>query len=805
MSFPGTPSTLTINVPASTAPGIYTILCTASGTLSQTFQVFLNVVASLPAQAPQSVLHSFDSTSLPVSLIQASDGNFYGVDTNGGANLAGELYRMTPAGAVTPLYNFCSNGDPSTYTCPDGQNPTTLIQGGDGNFYGTTYAGGASGGGTVYQMTPSGTLTTLYNFCSVAPCSDGGFPQALIQGSDGNFYGTTMNGGAISALYGASYGGTVFQLTPSGTLTTLYNFDYMDAAYALIQGSDGNLYGTTLMGGANSDGSVFQLTLSGTMTTLYSFSLSDGRQGSNALIQGADGNFYGTMPFGGPNDAGTFFQLTPSGVLTTLHSFCSDSPCLDGSTPGAGATWANGSSALIQGGDGNFYGTAESGGAGSGGTVYQMTPSGTLTTLYNFCFESSCSDGYQIFALIQGSDGSFYGTTRYGGANNYGVIYSLSPSPAVPAPVQLSFSSAQVSVGDSTTLSWQVLNGTSATMQQCYAFVQNGDAGAGDWTGKQTGTASSGVYSGSATITPTADGTYTYALTCGGIESGFATLTVGAPALPLAVTTSSLPGATVGTAYSQTLAASGGVPPYAWSVSNGILPDGLTLNASTGTISGTPTAAGTSSFTVMVQDSSATPQSAVADESIAVGGAGAVVNIDTGSTDLTKTGLTASVGGSASADIQISSSSGFTGTVNMSCAVSYLGTGTANHPPTCSLSLSQVTVTDASSTTVTLKIATTAGAVSSMRNWIGKGSGAVLAVLLLVCVPRRRWRGTLLATVLCLVAIAGVSGCGGSSSGGSNPPPADPGTTKGSYQVVVTAAAAGSTAATSITVPFTVK
>jgi uncharacterized repeat protein (TIGR03803 family) len=180
-------------------------------------------------------------------------------------------------------------------------NPSGLFQGTDGNFYGTTANGGASGSGTVFQMTPSGTLTTLHPFTGG---SDGAYPYAgLIQGTDGNFYGTTVQGGASGR-------GTVFQMTPSGTLTTLHPFmGGSEGAYpyaGLIQGTDGNFYGTTYEGGASGRGTVFQMTPSGTLTTLHPF------------MGGSEGaNFYGTTYQGGAGGYyETVFQITPSGTLT---------------------------------------------------------------------------------------------------------------------------------------------------------------------------------------------------------------------------------------------------------------------------------------------------------------------------------------------------------------------------------------------------------------------------------------------------------------------------------------------------------
>jgi uncharacterized repeat protein (TIGR03803 family) len=200
------------------------------------------------------------------------------------------------------LHAFAKSGS-------DGETPYAgLIQGSDGNFYGTTYFGGASGFGTVFKVTPSGTETVLYSF---AGGSDGEHPYAgVIQGSDGNFYGTTYQGGT-------SGNGTVFKLTPSGTETVLYSFaggssDGANPEAGVIQGSDGNFYGTTLQGGASGLGIVFELTPGGTETILHTFAGggSDGANPSANLVQGSDGNLYGSTGAGGTSGNGTFFKVT---------------------------------------------------------------------------------------------------------------------------------------------------------------------------------------------------------------------------------------------------------------------------------------------------------------------------------------------------------------------------------------------------------------------------------------------------------------------------------------------------------------
>jgi uncharacterized repeat protein (TIGR03803 family) len=366
-------------------------------------------------------------------LVRGIDGNLYGTLPYGGGtnnpslcNIGcGTVFRITPTGELTTLYSFCALTD-----CADGSNPfASLVLGTDGNFYGTTPNGGAgskcsldvftAGCGTVFRITPGGKLTTLYNFCSLTNCVDGSLPQAsLIQAADGNFYGTTEFGG----LYGGGKG-TVFKITPSGTLTTLYSFcavvvincnDGQQPSTRLVQASNGDFYGTNI-GGAHNKGTVFKITAGGTLTTLHTFRGLDGESPSG-LAQANNGNLYGTTFAGGAYGAGTVFSITLSGALATLYSFCAQSGCPDGFDPTSG---------LLQATDGNLYGTVN-GGANNGGKLFNITPSGTLTTLYSFCTQSGCPDGSDPVGLTQTTDGNFYGTTGLGGATGSGTVFRLS-------------------------------------------------------------------------------------------------------------------------------------------------------------------------------------------------------------------------------------------------------------------------------------------------------------------------------------------------------------------------------------------
>ena len=371
--------------------------------------------APSPAQT-FTTLMTFDSSTggqPDRPFVQGIDGNLFGETSFGPGNYdMGTVFTMTSTGTLTTLHTFFPHG-------PNGDSPSGLVLANNGAFYGTSYYGGANGVGTIFRITSTGTLALLHTFDT----TDGAYPSGpLIQGTDGNFYGTTSNGGINSS-------GTVFKITPSGTLTTIYKFCSLtncadgDLPFGpLVQGTDGNFYGTTQGRGAHLDGTIFKITPSGTLTTLHNFcsetNCADGFI-SYGLVQASDGNFYGTTESGtqGPN-AGTVFKITSDGTFTTLYTFTCSATCPNGSGPVG---------TLIQATDGNLYGVTLNGGSGvsciSCGTVYQITPAGALTTLHSF----DDSDGeFPEAGLLQATDGNFYGSTFQGGANGSGTIFSLS-------------------------------------------------------------------------------------------------------------------------------------------------------------------------------------------------------------------------------------------------------------------------------------------------------------------------------------------------------------------------------------------
>jgi uncharacterized repeat protein (TIGR03803 family) len=293
-----------------------------------------------------SILHR--GGEFPVGLTIGTDGNFYGVSYGG----YGSVFKMTPGGTFTTLHTFGPT--------PSGNYPNALIQAGDGNFYGTTAEGGSSGGGTLFRITPSGALITLYNFCSQSGCADGGGPGALILGADGDLYGVTGEGGRGPCSNGC---GTIFKITTAGSLTTLHSFNSTDGAdpAGLFQSTDGDFYGTTSSGGVSNSncdsgtcGTVFKMTPTGTLTTLHSFNYTDGANPGWAPIQASDGSFYGTTLRGGScttyaYGCGTIFKITSTGALTALHEFVKT----DGALP----------MGLVQHSNGILYGPTVSGGA----------------------------------------------------------------------------------------------------------------------------------------------------------------------------------------------------------------------------------------------------------------------------------------------------------------------------------------------------------------------------------------------------------------------------------------------------------
>lgn len=388
------------------------------------------------------VLHSFSQFvdgALPVGIVRASDGNFYGTTSVGGSGdiFFGTVFRYTPTFDYSVLHNFEG---------ADGNSPHAgVIEASDGAFYGTTVVGGAHDKGAVFKIDKSGATSLLHSFDG----DDGEQPYAtLMQAGDGNFYGTTSKGGANGL-------GTVFRLTPAGSLTVLHAFagDDGKTPYGdLVQGDDGALYGTTYQGGTHKLGTVFRIATDGSgYAVLHSFTgPADGASPQSGLVKAADGSFYGAAGFG-PTGYGIVYRIIANGALSVLHAF-------DGHAEG-GLPIAK----LLIGADGAFYGTtSQDGDADGDGTVFRVTPSGTFSVLHSF----DGSDGrWPLAVLAQGSDGLLYGTAYAGGAsdgasgNGDGTLFRLaatsgdvgSAAPPTLSPAGGSFTSAlTVTISDTT-------------------------------------------------------------------------------------------------------------------------------------------------------------------------------------------------------------------------------------------------------------------------------------------------------------------------------------------------------------------
>ncbi len=664
-------------------PSVWTIICTllifcVGGAITASAQTFTSLAS-----------FNFDNGDEPEGpMVQDSTGNFYGTTSSVGTT-PGVVYKMTSDGTLTALYSFCSVNP----NCADGSQPSpVIVLGTDGNLYGTTALGGANNTGTFFKMTLAGALTTIASF--PAGTSYGG--GALIQGADSNFYGTSpgTKGGTNTTS------GSVFKLTSDGTLSSVYTFctaanctDGADPEGSLIQGTDGNLYGTTFDGGANNSGSVYKLTTTGTLSTLYSFcavlsgsNCNDGNSPAAGVIQGSDGNFYGTTPLGGANTFGSVYKLTPAGVLTTLYSLCAQTTCTDGK-------FSYGS--LVEAQPNVFLGTAQQGGANGKGLIFEIDNSGSspaASTLYSFCAVTNCTDGRAPYAgLLKGSDGNFYGTTQLGGANSDGTTYSLDAGLGSTPSFTLSATAVSVAPSSSGTSTVTItdVNGFSASVALTV-----------------TSTLPTGV---TAAFNPTS-----------------------------ATTTSTL------TFTTDSTAVAGETSVTIQGVSGGI--------TQTTTVDLTVTSASSGSYSLSA-------------------GAASPASINAGA--------------SATSTITVTPANGYTGTVTLACAV----TPVVTKGPTCSFTGSPVTISG-DPATATLTVNTTAAGSPSAA--IRRDNGMFLAMLLpfpglaLLGVgigsSRRKKLITFALLAIALTMLIGLSACGGSSNNNNN----NGGTPSGTYTVTVT-------------------
>jgi uncharacterized repeat protein (TIGR03803 family) len=412
--------------------------------------------------------------------VQGVDGNFYGTTSYSSPyNAPGSLFEISPSGTLNILLNFGGT-----------EQPYSLVEGNDGSFYGTAYSVNSSTPGSVVKITPPGTVTTLYSFCAQANCADGYNPGPLVKAANGNSYGTTFAGGANNL-------GTFFEISPGGKLSTLHSFGGTEVNGSLqLQANNGDFYGISYNGGAHSLGAVFKITALGQVTTLYSFcSRGNCTDGSfpTALVQAGNGSLYGTTLEGGNSyycyngGCGTIFKITSAGKFSQVHMFSLG----DGQAPNT----------LLQATDGNLYGTTGGGGdfEPGYGTIFELQPqSNTLTTLHSFDYE----DGLGPQGLMQATDGNFYGTALWGGSYNLGTVFSLSLglAPFVETlPTSAAVGARVIILGNNLTGTTGVtFNGTAARFTvasdtEIKAEVPNGATTGSVKVGTPTGTLASNV------------------------------------------------------------------------------------------------------------------------------------------------------------------------------------------------------------------------------------------------------------------------------------------------------------------------
>ncbi|MFT3704905.1 MAG: Ig-like domain-containing protein [Agriterribacter sp.] len=383
------------------------------------------------------------------TLVQATDGNFYGINNAGGVNGYGTIFRLTPTGTYTVL-KVLSKAD-------GGNSYGSLIQAKDGNLYGMSYWGGTANYGIIFRITLTGTYTVLR---SLASATDGAYPYGdLLEAKDGSLYGMTSSGGI-------NYNGTIFKITTTGTFTVVRSLntstDGGSPTGNLVQATDGNFYGMTKYSGGGTYGAIFKLTTTGVYTVLKKLDLTTtGGYPNGSLFANTDGYLYAMTNQGGSSFYGTIFKINTAGTFTLISAIngaaqgnepqenlvTGKDSALYGLTRYGGVynygtvfkvcggvtsvlrsfnkttDGANPSGALLRATDGNFYGMTETGGTNSVGTIFKITPTGGYTVLRQL---KTATDGaYPKGSLVQGPDGALYGMTSTGGTGSGGTIFKI--------------------------------------------------------------------------------------------------------------------------------------------------------------------------------------------------------------------------------------------------------------------------------------------------------------------------------------------------------------------------------------------
>ena len=368
-------------------------------------------------------------------LMQASDGNFYGVLTQGGTNNYGAVYKMTPAGVVTILHH-CSYALGGSPECQ-------LVEGDDGALYGTAPTGGDFGYGTIFRVTKTG----QYSVIASMSYGFGGYPRAGLLKVGTNYYGLAEQGGP------AEYpGGIIYKFSTNGVVKRIGAFDrqYSEKpGTPLTLASDGNIYGATY--GLDSvysgdHGTIFKIAPDDTITTVGSVDGTNGKNIVGRLHVTDDGTIYGCTAHGGVGDYGTVFKMSSDGTVTLVKTFDTTS----GTIPAAG---------LMKGPDGNLYGTCQQWGSSGRGTLFKVTASDVFSVVVNFT-DPIGSRPYG--ELIVGQDGNLYGTTSEGGVIQGGNVFRISGLFASP-PSAASLNIARA--GGNAIVSWASQSGRSYELQ----------------------------------------------------------------------------------------------------------------------------------------------------------------------------------------------------------------------------------------------------------------------------------------------------------------------------------------------------
>ncbi|HUJ72743.1 MAG TPA: choice-of-anchor tandem repeat GloVer-containing protein, partial [Verrucomicrobiae bacterium] len=453
----------------------------------------------------------------PGHLVLGNDGNFYGATTSGGSNDLGTIFKITPQGTLTTLHQFSGH-----LGVADGSFPLLSLESG-GLFYGATTSGGTNNHGTIFTITSAGTLTTLHQFSGTNGVADGTGPEVLLP-AGGSFIGNTALGGTNNA-------GTIFTITPGGVLTTIHQFSgtngVADGSLPVVTLQNGaNFIGTTLQGGSNNDGTAFQITAGGAFTTIHVFDDADGKEPIITAKNGA--NFIGTTALGGSNGVGSAFEMTSGGVVTTFYQFSGTNGVLDGSSPGLSP---------IQDNSGAFYGGTQDGGTNSAGLIFTLTTTGTLTPVYEFCSVGACLDGSSPGEFIQ-SGGNLFGTTDNGGANGGGgTIFKLVPGNGASGGCTFALNSTNqefAASGGNGTVSVIASNGCdwTATNNDSFITITSGSSGSGNGTVHYTVAANSSTNPVTGTMTIAGE---TFTVTqAGAAGPGQCTFTLNATSVALA-------------------------------------------------------------------------------------------------------------------------------------------------------------------------------------------------------------------------------------------------------------------------------